>query len=435
MNTDLARLIGDESEFAVEHRILNIILLFGAAISLCSGLFNYILELGAPIIAVSLASAAVVIACYYLSRVRRLYSLPVILVIVFAGFVVTPLMWITNGGSVGGTSFYIFIFGSITAVLLKGLRKAALIVGLGIMAVVLMALEYTGAVPITGYTGDIDRYADVAFSLLLTMIANITLFVVILNCFKKEEERARSYLSRIEKQQMAIEMARLDRLNLVGEMAASIGHEVRNPLTTVRGFLQYFQGKNEFLSHRSQFSLMIEELDRANSIITEFLSLAKNKRIDLELVDLNTIILGIYPLIQASALQEGKQVQLDLDYPATIRADSNEIRQCLLNLTRNGMEAAGKGGIVIVATRVEADQVLLSISDTGRGIPAEIVDKLGTPFLTTKENGVGLGLAVCYKIIERHAATVEVTTGPAGTTFVIRFSLADQPEKPEAAAE
>lgn len=435
MNIDLAKFIGDETEFSVEQRILNIILLFGMVVALSGGFFNYIQDLGTPIIAVSLISAIFLLVIYYLSRVRRQYSPPVTLLIIFSGFVVAPLMWFTNGGSLGGTFFYIFMFGSITAVLLKGLHKIILIACLGLMAIALIAAEYKGLFPIAGYASDFDRYADVAFSLMLTMIANVTLFVVILNYFKREEERARSYLSRIEKQQMAIEMARLDRLNLVGEMAASIGHEVRNPLTTVRGFLQYFQGKVEYAAHRSQFALMIEELDRANSIITEYLSLAKNKRIDLDFVDLNNVILSLHPLMQASALQEGKQVQLDLDYPATIRGDRNEIRQCLLNLTRNGMEAAGKGGTVVIATRVTEDKVLLSIKDTGHGIPPEIIEKLGTPFLTTKENGVGLGLAVCYRIIDRHGATVEVTTNEAGTTFVIAFASASQPEVLKAAAK
>lgn len=435
MKIDYAKLIGDESEFSVEHRILNIILLFGALLALISGIFNHLLGLGTPVTAVSLVSTVVVLVFFYLSRCKYLFSLPGTLVIIYAGFIVTPLIWVTNGGMSGGTAYYIFICGSITAALLKGWRQVTLIVCLGSMALGLMALEYKGFLPVTGYASDFDHYADIAFTLMLTMIANVTLFVVVLNFFKREEERARNYLSRIEKQQMAIEMARLDRLNLVGEMAASIGHEVRNPLTTVRGFLQFFQAKNEYQAYRSQFALMIEELDRANSIITEYLSLAKNKRIDLETVDLNSVILSLYPLIQASALQEGKQVQIDLDYPAIISADRNEIRQCLLNLTRNGMEASGKGGLVAIATIVTPDSVLLSVKDTGQGIPPEILDKLGTPFLTTKENGAGLGLAVCYKIIERHGAKVEVSTGNTGTTFIIRFARATQRPEPLEGAE
>lgn len=423
MNHSFAKAIGNETAFTVEHRILNIILLFGVVLAAASGIFNYFLELGARIIAISLASTLIVLVLYYLSRVRRQYSLTVSLVIAIFGFTVTPLIWFANGGMAGGTAFYVIIFASMMATLIKGWRLVALIASLAAMTLALMVLEYRGVIPVTGYATAFDRYADVAYSLLVTIIANATMFVVLLNYYRREEERANSYLSRIEKQQMAIEMARLDRLNIVGEMAASIGHEVRNPLTTVRGFLQYFKGKKEYSAHISQFDLMIEELDRANSIITEYLSLAKNKKIDLAHTDLNSVILGLHPLIQASALQQGKQVHLDLDYPATIKADANEIRQCLLNLTRNGLEAVDKGGSIVIATRVEGGKVLLFVKDTGKGIPPDIIDKIGTPFLTTKENGAGLGLAVCYKIIERHGATVELETSAAGTTFIIKFAL------------
>jgi len=220
------------------------------------------------------------------------------------------------------------------------------------------------------------------------------------------------------------EMARLERLNLIGEMAAGIAHEIRNPMTTVRGFLQSFMQKKEFAQYNSHLDLMIGELDRTNSIVTEFLSLAKNKAIECSLQNLNTSVETLLPLMESDAMLSGKWIKAELsaDIPDLL-LDTQEIRQMILNFVRNGLEAMSPGGQLIVRTLTEGEQVVLSIQDQGKGIPAEVLQKLGTPFLTTKENGTGLGLAICYSIANRHNAKIDVKTGNYGTTFMVKFSL------------
>jgi len=222
------------------------------------------------------------------------------------------------------------------------------------------------------------------------------------------------------------EMLRLDRLNVIGEMAASIGHEIRNPLTTVRGYLQLFGMKGKYAEHKEQFRMMIEELDRANFIITEFLSLSKRKAVELEYGNLNDNINGIVPLLQVDALYTGHNIKVELSDIPDIAMDKKEIMQILLNLVRNGVEATPPGGTVTVRTRLVDGKVVLSVQDTGHGIPQEIMDKLGTPFVTTKENGTGLGVPVCYRIAERHNAKIEVNTDSHGTTFFVKFNQAQR---------
>lgn len=221
--------------------------------------------------------------------------------------------------------------------------------------------------------------------------------------------------------QMLKEIARLDRLNLIGEMAAGIGHEVRNPMTTVRGFLQVLQRKPEFAPHDEFFKLMIEELDRANSIISEFLSLAKNKPVNLEECSLNKIILTLLPLMQADATITNNYIETELEEIPLLSLDEKEIRQLILNLVRNGVEAMPQGGRILLRTYLEPGHVCLAVSDQGNGIPADILANIGTPFFTTKPNGTGLGLAVCYSIARRHTATLFPVTGPDGTSFIIKF--------------
>lgn len=228
---------------------------------------------------------------------------------------------------------------------------------------------------------------------------------------------------RAQHKQSEEEFVRLDRLNLVGEMAAGIGHEVRNPMTTVRGYLQMFQRKKDFAKYHEQLSTMIEELDRANAIITDFLTLAKDKSVEMKYDNLNAVITTLFPLLQADAFQSGHEILLDLgDIPDTI-FDENEIKQLILNLVRNGLEAMRQSGKVTIRTQLADDQLILSVEDTGTGIPIEIIDKLGTPFLTTKEQGTGLGLAVCYRIANRHGAKIQIKTGSTGTTFIISFVI------------
>ncbi|MBP2636870.1 MAG: kinE 7 [Firmicutes bacterium] len=218
-------------------------------------------------------------------------------------------------------------------------------------------------------------------------------------------------------------MARLDRLNIIGEMAASIGHEVRNPLTTVRGFLQYIGNKPEYEKYKSHFWLMIEELDRANGIITEFLSLAKNKVMDFKECHLNAIIREVTPLLEADTMRHKCELVLDLrDIPPLI-LDANSIRQLILNIVRNGIEAMPQGGKLTISTCNCDSAVKLIFCDEGIGIPPEIMDKLGTPFFTTKDNGVGLGLAVCHRIIHRHNAKLLIESQQgSGSVFTIIFT-------------
>jgi PAS domain S-box-containing protein len=221
--------------------------------------------------------------------------------------------------------------------------------------------------------------------------------------------------------EMEKEITQLDRLNLIGQMAAGIAHEIRNPMTTVRGFLQIQENKKEYTQDREQYDLMIGELDRANAIITEYLCLARNKAIDLEEQSLNIIIDSLFPLLQAIAIYSDKHVQVKLAEIPKIMLDKKEIRQLIINLVNNGLEAMLSGGKLTIRTFTDTNEVVLSVQDQGYGISDEVLEKLGTPFFTTKDNSPGLGLAVCYSIAARHNAAIDIETNSAGTTFLVRF--------------
>lgn len=224
-----------------------------------------------------------------------------------------------------------------------------------------------------------------------------------------------------KRKQMDKEMARLERLNLIGEMAASIGHEIRNPMTAVRGFLQMLHTKKECLLYKEYFDIMIRELDRANAIITEFLSLARSRPVYLKPQNLKAILQTLSPQIAADALNSNKFINEDLGDVPDLLLDEKEISQLILNLVRNGLEATTPGESIIIKTYTEDNEVILLVQDSGQGIEPAIVDKLGTPFFSTKDHSTGLGLAVCYSIASRHNAIIKIETGPEGTGIYVRF--------------
>jgi len=231
------------------------------------------------------------------------------------------------------------------------------------------------------------------------------------------------FIDLTERKNMENEMTRLGQLNLVGEMAASIAHEIRNPMTTVRGYIQLLKEFEKYADEIESFNLMIEELDRANSIITEFLSLAKNKMVEIKPVNLNTVIKNVYPLIFAKAMMQDKMMSLNLNNIPDMLLDEQEIRQLILNLINNGLESIPEGKAISLSTYTSNNQVILAVRDQGEGIKEEIIEKLGTPFFSTKEGGTGLGLAVCYGIASRYNAKIEIETGIQGSTFYVCFPL------------
>jgi signal transduction histidine kinase len=194
-------------------------------------------------------------------------------------------------------------------------------------------------------------------------------------------------------------------------------------MTTVRGYLQLLRENQNYHKEIEFFDLMIEEVDRANSIITEYLSLAKDKMVEMKSSNLNEIINKLVPLIEVKAIGRDQYIKLELADVPDLVLDNEEIRQLILNLVDNGLDSMPSQGCVTLKTFIKDKHVVLAVQDHGHGIDHELLDKLGTPFFTTKEQGTGLGLAVCYRIATRHNAKISIETSSSGSTFYVRFSI------------
>jgi two-component system, sporulation sensor kinase E len=234
-----------------------------------------------------------------------------------------------------------------------------------------------------------------------------------------------------EKKEMEEQLRKSDTLNVVGELAAGIAHEIRNPMTALKGFIQLLQSsiKEDFSMY---FNVITSELQRIESIITEFLVLAKPQAVSYQQKDAVKIMKDTIDLLNPQALlvnvQFRTEIENDLPY---IYCEPNQLKQVFINLLKNAIEVMPNGGTITVKMkRKDIHHIIISITDEGAGIPEDKLKKLGEPFYTTKERGTGLGLMVSYKIIEEHNGTIEVESVVGeGTTFYITLPI--QPDKEE----
>ncbi|MDR4315787.1 sporulation sensor histidine kinase E [Niallia circulans] len=208
-------------------------------------------------------------------------------------------------------------------------------------------------------------------------------------------------------------------LNVVGELAAGIAHEIRNPMTALKGFIQLLEDGVASQENEMYFSVIKTELTRIESIINEFLLLAKPQAVQYVKRDIRQIMNDTIELLYAQAVLQNVQIikMFTEDMP-TIYCEPNQLKQVFINIIKNAIEALEDGGEIAVSIEYKQDYFHIAIFDNGRGMGKEILARIGEPFYTTKEKGTGLGLLVSYQIIEEHQGKVTVESEPGvGTTF------------------
>ncbi|MCW9129405.1 ATP-binding protein [Bacillus paramycoides] len=211
-----------------------------------------------------------------------------------------------------------------------------------------------------------------------------------------------------------------DTLAAIGQLAAGVAHEVRNPLTVIKGFIQLFQINKE--DQEKYFNLMLSEIERIEAILQEFLSIAKTDEIPTEKKNIYKIFENVVSLINTKAIMTNIQVELIADSSEIIiECSENQLKQVFINILQNSIEAMPDGGkISIHMKEMNEDGVIIDIVDEGIGIPEERIKRLGEPFYSTKEKGTGIGLMLSYKIIESHQGAISIMSDVGvGTTVTI----------------
>jgi signal transduction histidine kinase len=265
------------------------------------------------------------------------------------------------------------------------------------------------------------------------------------DAFSKEEVQLLAGLANqvavtVENSQLYEQLKERDRLAALGEMAAGLAHEIRNPLGSIKASAQYLsetsdkaEGGNEFLD------IIVDEVDRLNRVVSSFLDYARPSQVDPEPIDVSAAIQLTLQLLrpECDAANVALRVTMDTSLPK-VRIDMEHLRQVLINLVQNAVQAMPDGGQIDVETRVQDRLrpgdgahrwVQVSVRDTGPGIAPALLPNLFVPFVTTKQQGTGLGLAISQRIVSEAGGRIDVRSRQGvGTTFVV--SLPAEPEPP-----
>ncbi|MCI3920954.1 PAS domain S-box protein [Paenibacillus sp. TRM 82003] len=218
-------------------------------------------------------------------------------------------------------------------------------------------------------------------------------------------------------------MIKSEKLTLTGQLAAGIAHEIRNPLTAIKGFFQLMG--NGYSLQEEHVRVMSAELARIEGITNELLLLAKPNALHFVSRDVNDIVRQVVTLMETEANLKNTELALELhDGGLRVDCDENQLKQVFINFIKNGIESMPGGGMLRVVTTVDGGEATLRFVDRGIGIPADVLERIGQPFFTTKERGTGLGLAVSFNIVESHRGKIQIQSEVgSGTCFLVKLPL------------
>ncbi len=238
------------------------------------------------------------------------------------------------------------------------------------------------------------------------------------------------YSARIKKQQMYFEqIQQSERLKTTGQLAAAVAHEIRNPLTVVKGFLQFYENDPSIhKDDKKNFAVMINELNSAEHVISQFLTNAKPENNQkLELVNINECLHSVTDLLLSYGVFHQNKIELNVQENVYISANVIEFKQLFTNLIKNAIEVSDRGESVRISAKRKENYVEISVRDTGCGMSEEELKLLGTPFYSLKSKGTGLGLMICFNIVEKYKGTIRFNSVKGnGTTVTIQFPYYDR---------
>ena len=223
-------------------------------------------------------------------------------------------------------------------------------------------------------------------------------------------------------------IARQEKLASLGVLAAGVAHEIRNPLTAIK-FRLYSLRKSLPTTDNEDAMVIANEISRLERIVKDFLQFARPSEPELVAVPPQRILQEVHDLLRPQLEKSAIELKLEPSEAAWVRADTQQIKEVLINLIQNSADSIGRKGAITLRAHDEADTAVLEVADTGKGIPAEVQDRLFDPFFTTKEGGTGLGLPIAARIVEKHGGELRYQTQlNRGTTFAIVLPHADEHE-------
>jgi signal transduction histidine kinase len=255
-----------------------------------------------------------------------------------------------------------------------------------------------------------EHYTDEDIHLLEVLASQVAIAID----HTRSYEKIRADLEVAERQ-----LNRSQRLASLGTLTAGVTHEIRNPLTVIRTETERLANKERDLEYLKQFrELLLKHIDRISNIVQRMLAMAKERTHEESEVDLVELLNGSLQLINFKEVKPHK----DLELLPMIKGDPVELEEVFVNLFQNAIDSMPNGGDLTVRTFIDEGRAVVEISDTGKGIPPEIQEKIFDPFFSTRHEGVGLGLSIAYRIIREHGGDIKLTSEVGkGTTFKLLF--------------
>jgi len=227
------------------------------------------------------------------------------------------------------------------------------------------------------------------------------------------------------------QLRRADRLSALGELSAGMAHEIRNPLGAIRGTAEILRDEVAPGDPKIEFAdILIREVDRLNRVLEDFLRFARPAPVEYGRFFINQVIGEVLDLTKQQALRNRVAVQTDLTEDTEISGQGEQIKQALLNLVLNALQAMTDGGHLTVSTRRHDNDLQIDVADNGPGIAPEDRERIFNPFVTTRDSGTGLGLAITERIVHGHEGRIEVISTPGqGACFRVSLPLRKHSEK------
>lgn len=237
---------------------------------------------------------------------------------------------------------------------------------------------------------------------------------------KNAAERQKAY---DELQKTFEQLLQAEKLSSLGELSAGIVHEVRNPLAAIKGAVEILEDELAKDSPRREFAdLAKKEVERLDKLVGEFLRFARPATLSVQLNDLNQIVESVAALVENQANSQSVKIEKDLQKNLSeVLIDSEQIKQVLLNLAINSLQAMPNGGQIAFRTSENGKFCTVEVKDSGDGIDQKIIPKIFDPFFTTKEKGVGLGLSIAHKIVNQHEGSLFVANDSGKTVFSLHL--------------
>lgn len=219
------------------------------------------------------------------------------------------------------------------------------------------------------------------------------------------------------------ELKRSEKLNVISQLAASVAHEVRNPMTTINGFLQLIKKDDNINeTQRNYIDISLGELNRAQDIINDYLSLARPNNTSFQVVNISKELTKTIELMTSYTNFQNIEVRSNIEENLYISGNTDEIKQVFINILKNAIEAMNSNGKLIISAYAVSEKVIIEIADNGEGMTKAQLSRIGTPFYSTKEKGTGIGLTISFQIIEQLKGKIDIKSEyGVGTTFIIEL--------------